>query len=53
MDAPRRELFIRIFKSVVAILVSRQINFVCVRTGRPIQLYLSATEKPFQTLIIC
>ena len=33
MDAPYRELFIRIFKSVVALLVSRKINSVCVRTG--------------------
>ena len=39
LDAPRRELFIRIFKFVVVLSVSRQINFVCVCTGRPIQLY--------------
>ena len=42
LDAPRRELFIRIFKSAVALLISRQINFVCVCTGRPIQLYTRA-----------
>ena len=28
LDAPRRELFIRIFKSVVALSVSREINFL-------------------------
>ena len=39
MNAPRWELFIRIFKSVVALLVSRQIIFLCVGTRRPIQLY--------------
>ena len=39
MDAPRREFFIRKYiQFVVALLVSRQINFLCVRTGRPIQL---------------
>ena len=30
LDAPRRELFVSIFKSVVALLVSQQIDFcVC------------------------
>ena len=42
MDAPRQELFIRIFKSAVSLLVTRQMIFLCVCTGRPIQLcYLS------------
>ena len=36
--SPRRELFIRVFKSDVALLVLRKINFVCVCTERPIQL---------------
>ena len=39
LDAPGRELFICIFKSAVALLVLRQIIFVCVCTGHPIQLY--------------
>ena len=42
LNAPRRELFICIFKSAVALSVSRQIDFLCVRTGRPIQLYARA-----------
>ena len=37
---PWRELFVRSFKSVVALSVSRQIIFLCVRTGCPIQLYV-------------
>ena len=44
LDASRRELFVRIFKSAVALLVSRQINCVCVRTGCPIQLYKLGLE---------
>ena len=32
LDASRRELFIRIFKSVVALLVSQQIDFLCILT---------------------
>ena len=39
LDAPRRELFICIFKSIVALSVSRQIDFLYVCTGRTIQLY--------------
>ena len=39
LDAPRQELFIRVFKSAVALSVSRQIDFLCVCTGRTIQLY--------------
>ena len=44
LDASRRELFIRIFKSVVALSVSRQFN-VCVCTGHPIQLYSHSTKE--------
>ena len=39
MNAPHREIFIHIFKSVVALSASRQIIFLCVCTGRLIQLY--------------
>ena len=39
VDAPRRELFVCSFKSVVALLVSRRIDFLCVHTRCPIQLY--------------
>ena len=46
MDAPRQDLFIHIFKSAVALLVSLQIDFLCVRTGRPIQLYISILINP-------
>ena len=38
LDAPLRELFIRIFKSAVALSVSRQIDFLCVCFWWPIQL---------------
>ena len=38
LDAPRQELFIRAFKSVVALSLSWQIDFLCVHIGRPIQL---------------
>ena len=41
LDAPRQEFSIRIFKTVAALSVSGQIHFVCVCTGRPIQLYTS------------
>ena len=41
MDAPRQEFFIRIFKTVVALSVSRQIIFLCACTGCPIQLFLA------------
>ena len=43
--APRQELFIRILKSAVALSVSWEINFVCVRTGHLIQLYDKASRS--------
>ena len=39
LDAPHRDLFISIFKSVVALSVLRQIIFLFACIGRPIQLY--------------
>ena len=39
MDAPRQELFVRSFKFVAVLLVSRKIDFLCVRTERQIKLY--------------
>ena len=41
LDASRRELFIRIFKSVAALSVLWRINVLCVCTRRPIQLQIT------------
>ena len=50
LDALCQELFIHILKFVVALLVSRQVNFVCACTGRSIKLYNPREKKssPFQ-----
>ena len=45
VDSSRREIFVCTFRFVVAFSVSRQIDFLSVRTGCPIQLYLRASTS--------
>ena len=52
MDAPLRELFVRVFKSAVALSVSREINCVCIRTGRPISSCITLNHTVLVALIL-